>query len=430
MNDTDVIICFELPCHAQQSRTYKKQPDDPFIVPVYLSDHVQPRYTYRAGPSLFGYPFIVVIDHKQATDLDSIYDAVVAQLERWTENARDLYSWEAGDHSDNAPIQITNGANFPMDAPTAEIKENGDVIIIDDVLPEEGDIVDEKSMVVLDAETDMSVDTIDIIPRKIGTKKNLFQLRLQINHKEYGTVNGYGASAQRYERWADRQNDADMHPVLLRQGDAFFCEFDENMKAYYFGDEPKHVRWVPWEQFIHPDYTEAKKASAEKRNKGMSLDDCLTEFTKEEQLGEDDLWYCPQCKKHQQATKKFDLWKAPDVLVVHLKRFSNSRILRDKIDTMVDFPIEGLDISDMVGERQVAKKLLATGIDVEEMGLNNLEEPLVYDLFGVDEHLGGLGGGHYRAYASNHITNQWYHFDDSYVTKARATDAVVSQLFS
>jgi ubiquitin carboxyl-terminal hydrolase 4/11/15 len=428
MNDTDTIICFELPCHAQQSRTYKKQPDDPFIVPVYLSDHAPPRYTFRTGPSLFGYPFIAVIDHKQATDVDAMYNAIVAQLERWTGNARDLYTWEAGDLSDNEPIQITSGAHFTMDAPVAEIKENGDIVIVEDVLPEEGDIVDEKSMFIQEAEADMLVDT-DMVPRKIGPKKNLFQLRLQVNHKDYGTVAGYGALGQRYESWENRQDDADTHPVLLRQGDAFFCEFDENMKAYYFGDDSnrwEHARWAPWNQFIHPEYTEAKRASAEKKNKGMSLGDCLTEFTKEEQLGEDDLWYCPQCKKHQQATKKFDLWKAPDVLVVHLKRFSNSRILRDKIDAMVDFPVDGLDISDMVGERQVAKRLTAAGVDIEEMGLNNLEEPLVYDLFGVDEHLGGLGGGHYRAYASNHMTNQWYHFDDSYVTKARATDAVVS----
>jgi ubiquitin carboxyl-terminal hydrolase 4/11/15 len=149
-------------------------------------------------------------------------------------------------------------------------------------------------------------------------------------------------------------------------------------------------------------------------------------ISQEEQLGEDDLWYCPRCKKHQQATKKFDLWEAPDILVVHLKRFSNSRIMRDKIDTFVDFPIEGLDLEGMVGERRVAKKLMAEGVDIEELGLQNLDDPLIYDLFGVDEHMGGLGGGHYRAYAINHLSERWYHFDDSYVTLSRPTDAVVS----
>ena len=35
--------------------------------------------------------------------------------------------------------------------------------------------------------------------------------------------------------------------------------------------------------------------------------------------------YCPQCKDMKQATKKFDLWKLPEVLVIHLKRFTYNR---------------------------------------------------------------------------------------------------------
>ena len=43
--------------------------------------------------------------------------------------------------------------------------------------------------------------------------------------------------------------------------------------------------------------------------------------------------------KHQQATKKFDLWSLPEVLVIHLKRFSYNRYWRDKIDTLIEFPV-------------------------------------------------------------------------------------------
>lgn len=52
-----------------------------------------------------------------------------------------------------------------------------------------------------------------------------------------------------------------------------------------------------------------------------------------------DCRYCPSCKQHQQATKKLDLWSLPPVLVVHLKRFSYSRYMRDKLDSLVDFPL-------------------------------------------------------------------------------------------
>ena len=50
--------------------------------------------------------------------------------------------------------------------------------------------------------------------------------------------------------------------------------------------------------------------------------------------------YCPKCKEHRQAFKKMELWRLPDVLVIHLKRFSFNTYSRDKIDTMVSFPIE------------------------------------------------------------------------------------------
>ena len=50
--------------------------------------------------------------------------------------------------------------------------------------------------------------------------------------------------------------------------------------------------------------------------------------------------YCPACEKHQQATNKFDLWSLLEVLVIHLERFFYNRYWRDKIDTVIDFPLK------------------------------------------------------------------------------------------
>ncbi|KAJ7464605.1 hypothetical protein FB451DRAFT_1094421 [Mycena latifolia] len=429
MANTDNIVCYELPCHAQQSRTYKKQPDDPIIVPVYLCElKAPPRNIYSSSShhniSHFGYPTIAVIDQKQATDPGAIYDAVVGRLERWANNARDLFKWEVA--STTVPIQI-NGVP-PVDS-LVEIKANGDVVEHPMEAPE-GDITDEKSLIVVEEEDeDVQMEAVipDGEPIRVGPKRGLFQLKAQPNTKDYGTTNAFMHSGK-LESFESRLEEAGAgtNSILLHEGDILMCEFDENMKAFYFGDAHRYedARWDQWTQFVHPEFEESQREAEEKKNKGISLQDCMDEFTKEEQLGEDDLWYCPRCKKHQQATKKFDLWKAPDVLVVHLKRFSNSRTLRDKIDAFIDFPVDGLDLGDMVGERAAAKRLLNAGASLEGLQLDNLEEPLIYDLFGVDEHMGGLGGGHYRAYALNHANNTWYHFDDSYVTPARPQDAV------
>ena len=59
--------------------------------------------------------------------------------------------------------------------------------------------------------------------------------------------------------------------------------------------------------------------------KEITLYNCLSLFTETERLGKEDAWFCPECKDFVQATKKFDLWKLPRVLVIHLKRFSYNR---------------------------------------------------------------------------------------------------------
>ncbi|KAI0272603.1 hypothetical protein BC834DRAFT_817600 [Gloeopeniophorella convolvens] len=445
MAENDKIVCYELPCHAQQARNYKFKSGDPLIVPVFLCDAVVGRTGLsgfgRTSPALFGYPFVIAVPPEDARSSIRMKELVVEQLQRWTENARELWSWEAPEESDPDTEMEEVQIPVPKDAVT-EINENGEVVPV-----EEGEIVDQKALLYADDDdvvlpavpkpatvTRPSASAAVLPPgelRRVGVKAGVFTLRVQSGHKEFGTGVAYSMSSSRFDSWDLRREelttDNDDQPVLLFPDDAFFLEFDQNMKAFYFGTGPQtfqHALFNTWETFTHPEYSEALKATAAKSQRGISLQDCLDEFTREEQLGEDDPWYCPQCKKHQQATKKFDLWSVPDVLVVHLKRFSNSRALRDKIEALVDFPIEGLDLTEMVQERKVAKELEKQGVDLAQFNLGDLDEPLLYDLYGVDEHRGGLGGGHYRAYAYNDVTGHWYQFDDSFVSLSQAESAV------
>ena len=68
-------------------------------------------------------------------------------------------------------------------------------------------------------------------------------------------------------------------------------------------------------------------------------------FLQPERLAAEDRWWCGQCCAHVEADKKLDLWTLPEVLVVHLKRFSFSRSLRDKLDAPVRFPLQGLNLA-------------------------------------------------------------------------------------
>ncbi|TCD71861.1 CSN-associated deubiquitinating enzyme Ubp12 [Steccherinum ochraceum] len=429
MTDNDVFVCYELPGPSLQSRSHKRQEDDPYVIPVFLSDAIRPARTF-GNNSFFGYPFIIWLDQKDACDEEAMYNLILSRLERWTGNARELSRWEAGSPTDSleeVPIPLSSDA--PADS-TVEINENGDVIPVEDSYPEEGDIVDQKDTVIRESQDEvLDEEPVELkfgSPRKLGFKKDIFQLHIYTHEKPYGENFSLGLkSGVSWETRREEAKDQDP-PVLVRPNDVFVCEFDSHMKEFYFLE---HKQWDKWDEFEHPELKANREAARSAKKRSISLQDCLDEFTKEEQLGEDDLWYCPRCKKHQQATKRFDLWKVPDVLVVHLKRFSSSRTLRDKIDAFVDFPVEGLDLTPMVGERRVATRLAEEGVDIQSLGLEDTDEPLMYDLYAVDEHLGGLGGGHYRAFAHNHVTDKWYHFDDSHVSPSSANYAVNSNAY-
>ncbi|GAV77157.1 UCH domain-containing protein, partial [Cephalotus follicularis] len=105
--------------------------------------------------------------------------------------------------------------------------------------------------------------------------------------------------------------------------------------------------------------------------------------------------YCPRCKKHCQASKKLDLWRFPEILVIHLKRFSYSQFLKNKLETYVDFPVDDLDLSAYISHK-------------------NGQFSNRYMLYAVSNHYGSMGGGHYTAFV-HHGGDRWYDFDDSNV---------------
>lgn len=160
------------------------------------------------------------------------------------------------------------------------------------------------------------------------------------------------------------------------------------------------------------DYAEHSSLSTQlvKKKDVLSLKDCFNLYTKTEKLSENDYWYCSKCKNHEPSTKKFDIWSLPKVLVLQLKRFSYSRNYRDKIDTLVDFPLKDLDIKDYL--------IQETTDDICTK----------YDCIAVSNHYGSLGGGHYTAYGMNRYDNKWYYFDDSAVSSADESNVCVSSL--
>ncbi|WWC64842.1 uncharacterized protein I303_107456 [Kwoniella dejecticola CBS 10117] len=198
---------------------------------------------------------------------------------------------------------------------------------------------------------------------------------------------------------------------VVRPGEGIFCEWSPSVFHEWLEED------VMGEEIV--DLAIEKELAKKKEGRKITIEDCLDEFSKEETLGEDDLWYCPVCKKHQAATKKLEIYKAPDILVICIKRFGSSRRMGDKLDNLVNFPIDGLDLGERIGEKKVAESLKMSGSALEEFGMGEEEgENMIYDLYAVDNHFGGMGGGHYTAFCRNRVDDQWYNYDDSRVSKA------------
>ena len=87
------------------------------------------------------------------------------------------------------------------------------------------------------------------------------------------------------------------------------------------------------------------------------------------------------------------------MMVLQLKRFRYVPgayfVHRDKVSDFVDYPIEGLDLSSYV--------IGPTPAAAAQEGVN----PFLFDLVGVVEHIGGIGGGHYTATCKHPTNGKW-----------------------
>ncbi|CAD8206908.1 unnamed protein product [Paramecium pentaurelia] len=155
----------------------------------------------------------------------------------------------------------------------------------------------------------------------------------------------------------------------------------------------------------------------------VTLQECLKQSEQPEQLAEDNAWYCKVCKEHVQAFKSMQIYKASDILIFTLKRFkASSGYFKQKLETFVDFPVRGLDLTEFI-----LNKNRPLDYEKEQQSKEKIEEEfpeqreddkkLIYDLFAVSNHFGGMGGGHYTAFGQNHLNGKWYSFDDAQVTE-------------
>lgn len=158
---------------------------------------------------------------------------------------------------------------------------------------------------------------------------------------------------------------------------------------------------------------------------------CLRSYCQEEMLSGDEVWKCPYCKCERVATKQIIITRAPQILVIHLKRFSASKTQSArKIHTPVDFPLHGLRMDNFVIPYPAANPESGDSVNgntgaaaPSSMSLSPTTPPFTYDAYGVLRHLGStLSGGHYISLVRDAQRQCWRKFDDERVSDFNPRD--------
>ncbi|XP_038050346.1 uncharacterized protein LOC119723646 isoform X2 [Patiria miniata] len=147
-------------------------------------------------------------------------------------------------------------------------------------------------------------------------------------------------------------------------------------------------------------------------NDPLTLRECFKAFTESEDLDEHNPWFCPKCCKPQCASKTIAVCRYPDTLIVYLKRFVFHQFTSTKLENKVQFPVEGLDMTDF----------LCPGVSSD--GLD-----LVYDLQSCICHFGGVNAGHYTCYVRNPLSNQWQYCNDEAISQQEPSDNDSSSVY-
>jgi ubiquitin carboxyl-terminal hydrolase 4/11/15 len=197
--------------------------------------------------------------------------------------------------------------------------------------------------------------------------------------------------------------------IVIMAGDILSVDWDLSVVS---GLQMMAPRTLPIKE--HGQFAETMAAGQAIAAKPTTVEDCFKTFVKPEKLDGGNQWRCPVCKVDREATKTISIWTLPEVLVVHLKRFTETIWTRQKLNNLIHYPLYELDVAPYLAPRPA-------GTHDDRMPLASSTK---YDLYAVSNHYGGLGGGHYTATARNFVDGHWYDFDDASITRVTDKDVV------
>ena len=129
------------------------------------------------------------------------------------------------------------------------------------------------------------------------------------------------------------------------------------------------------------------------RSSPCSLHECLQLYMADDIISS---WTCPKCESSMGATKRLDIWRLPQLLIIHVQRFYNDGVWR-KREANMHVPLQNLDMTPYVIDKEAESRYHQ------------------YHLYGVVNHFGSMESGHYTAFCCGAGSTRWHKFDDEEV---------------
>jgi ubiquitin carboxyl-terminal hydrolase 4/11/15 len=292
----------ELPTDVVQSqRGITANMSKTLVIPVYSMRKSSESYNSQQLMG-FGSPFFIAISKSQASNPEAIWDAVMTRYANSVDHEAEDALWVSSPAESSVDDQLAEGvvedvtglhiaenetpenstSEGPIDSQTTASSQPGeakrlrhDLFKLTFASAGAGDS-DQKSVIFK------------------GTPKRTHTLEERRHQKRSMLSQVTSAIQKNFSRPGSDDEDEAGPDVILKQGDAIFCEWEAKEARHLFNASyrGRYSTEDAYVSVVDPAIKVEEKKFLERKKRGISLDDCLDEFERIETLGENDLWYC------------------------------------------------------------------------------------------------------------------------------------------
>lgn len=303
----DCIVMHELPADiAQASRGVTANMGKSVIVPVYSLR--KSSETYNQNQSMgFGSPFFITISKSQASIMDAIWDAVMTKYANSVDHQAEEDLW--------VPAKDQSQASVDGQLPEGVVEDVTGLHIAESDAATASHSVDEK----MDGQASTTLPSRNADSQKLrrdlftlsfasagggdtdqksvffkGTPRKTLTPEEKRNQKRSVLSQVTSAIQKNFSRPGSDDEEEAASDALLKPGDAIFCTWEDKAARHFFnaGFRGRYSTQDSYVSVVDPAIKTEEKKYLERKKRGVTLDDCLDEFTRIETLGENDLWYC------------------------------------------------------------------------------------------------------------------------------------------